>query len=102
MELMAFNFQRVVSRNSSEEICLGKMNQLKFSISMNKVEMKRTQLSEKFGLYTTCDFFCMFARGRRKIPPEACYGPRRDREIRAHCREAENALAAHYNIKLID
>ena len=53
---------------------------------MNKVEMKRTQLSEKFGLYTTCDFFCMFARGRRKIPPEACYGPRRDREIRAHCR----------------
>lgn len=23
---------------------------------MSKVEMKRTQLSEKFGLYTTCDF----------------------------------------------
>lgn len=44
----------------------------------------------------------MFARGRRKIPPEACYDPRRDMEIRAHCREAENALAAHHNIKLID
>lgn len=24
---------------------------------MNKVEMKRAQLSEKFGLYATCDFF---------------------------------------------
>ena len=67
---------------------------------MSKVEMKRTQLSEKFGLYTTCDFFCMFAR--RKIPPEACYDPSRDIEIRAHCREAENALAVHHNIKLID
>lgn len=45
---------------------------------MSKVEMKRTQLSEKFCLYTTCVFFCMFARGRRKIPPEACYDPSRD------------------------
>lgn len=69
---------------------------------MNKVEMKRTQLSEKFGLYITCDFFCTFVRGRRKVPPEACYDPSRDIEIRAHCREAENALAAYFNIKLID
>lgn len=75
---------------------------LKFRKTMSKVEIKRLQLSEKFGLYTTCDFFCMFARGRRKIPPKACYDPRRDIEIRAHFREAENALAAHYNIKLID
>lgn len=35
---------------------------------MNKVEMKRTQLSEKFGIDTICNLFCMFARGRRKIP----------------------------------
>lgn len=75
---------------------------LKFRKTMNKVEMKRTQLSEKFGIDTICNLFCMFARGRRKIPPEACYDPRRDMEIRAHCREAENALAAHHNIKLID
>lgn len=75
---------------------------MKFRKTMNKVEMKRTQLSEKFGLYTTCDFFCMFARGRRKNSPEACYDPSRDIEVRAHCREAENALAAHHNIKLID
>lgn len=75
---------------------------MKFRKTMNKVEMKRTQLSEKFGLYTTCDFFCMFARGRRKIPPEACMTHSRDIEVRAHCREAENALTAHYNIKLID
>lgn len=75
---------------------------MKFRKTMNKVEMTRAQLSEKFGLYATCDFFCMFARCRRKIPPEACYDSRRDIEIRAHCREAENALAAYYNIKLID
>ena len=69
---------------------------LKFRKTMNKVEMKRTQLSEKFGIDTICNLFCMF------IPSEACYDPRRDMEIRAHCREAENALAAHHNIKLID
>lgn len=69
---------------------------------MNEVKMKRSQLYEKFGLYATCDFFCMFARGRRKIPPKACYDSNKDIEIRIHCKEAENALAAYYNIKLID
>ena len=88
--------------NSSEENYRGSIHLLKFRKTMNKVEMKRTQLSEKFGIDTICNLFCMFARGRRKIPPEACYDPRRDMEIRAHCREAENALAAHHNIKLID
>lgn len=75
---------------------------MKFRKTMNKVKMKRSQLYKEFGPYATCDFFCMFARGRRKIPPEACYDPSRDVEINAHCREAENALAAHHNIKLID
>ena len=33
---------------------------------------------------------------------EDWYDTKTDMEIRAHCREAENALAAHHNIKLID
>lgn len=39
---------------------------------------------------------------KEKIPPKTCYDPNKDIETRTHCKEAENALAAYHNIKLID
>lgn len=69
---------------------------------MYKVEMKRFQLTAKYGYDVICNFFCDFARGKSKIPPESCYSETEELETRVHCRIAEDALANYYGIKIID
>lgn len=69
---------------------------------MDKVEMKRSQIRDKFGFHVLCNFFCVFARGRKRRECNFQDETETLRIVRAHCREAENALAVHHNIKLID